>query len=81
MQQNHTGHRDAPARNLPESESELIALRAENETLRAQLALRDHALDATPTFFVITRARKTLRRSLSIATKWWRNNTAIRAKS
>jgi len=55
MQQNHTGHRNAPARNLPESESKLIALRAENETLRAQLALRDHALDATPTFFVITR--------------------------
>jgi PAS domain S-box-containing protein len=55
MQQNHTGHRDAPARNLPESESELIGLRAENENLRAQLALRDHALDATPSFFVITR--------------------------
>ena len=54
MQQNHTGHRDAPARNLPESESKLIALRAENETLRAQLALRDHALDATSTFFAIT---------------------------
>src|SRR5580700_6976857 len=31
------------------------ALRADNEILRAQLALRDHALDATPTFFVITR--------------------------
>jgi PAS domain S-box-containing protein len=54
MQQNHTGHRDAPARNLPESESKLTALRAENETLRAQLALRDHALDATPTFFTVT---------------------------
>jgi PAS domain S-box-containing protein len=55
MQQNHTGHRDAPARHLAESESELIALRAENEILRAQLALRDHALDATASFFVITR--------------------------
>jgi PAS domain S-box-containing protein len=54
MQQNHTGHRDAPARTLPESEPKLSALRAENETLRAQLALRDHALDATPTFFAIT---------------------------
>jgi PAS domain S-box-containing protein len=39
------------------SELELVAaaLRADNETLRAQLALRDHALDATPSFFVITR--------------------------
>jgi PAS domain S-box-containing protein len=54
MQQNHTGHRDAPARGLPESESKLLALRAENESLRAQLELRDHALDATPTFFSIT---------------------------
>jgi two-component system, NtrC family, sensor kinase len=54
MQQNHTGHRDAPARNLPESESKLVVLRAENETLRAQLALRDHALDAASTFFAIT---------------------------
>jgi PAS domain S-box-containing protein len=54
MQQNHTGHRDAPARPLLESESELIALRAESELLRAQLALRDHALDATPMFFAVT---------------------------
>jgi two-component system, NtrC family, sensor kinase len=30
-------------------------LRAENEGLRAQLALRDHALDGTPSFFVIAR--------------------------
>jgi two-component system, NtrC family, sensor kinase len=30
-------------------------LRADNEALLAQLALRDHALDATPSFFVITR--------------------------
>ena len=30
-------------------------LRAENEALRAQLALRDHALDGTPSFFVIAR--------------------------
>ncbi len=32
-------------------------LRAENAMLRAQLALRDHALDATSTFFVITEYR------------------------
>jgi PAS domain S-box-containing protein len=39
------------------SDLELLAdaLRADNEVLRAQLALRDHALDATPSFFVITR--------------------------
>jgi PAS domain S-box-containing protein len=36
-------------------ESEVVALRADNEALRAQLALRDHALDGTTSFFVITR--------------------------
>src|ERR1700683_5666081 len=36
-------------------ESEVVALRADNDALRAQLALRNHALDATPSFFVITR--------------------------
>jgi len=53
--QRHHAQRDVPARNLQDSESELLTLRAENEVLRAQLALRDHALDATPSFFVITR--------------------------
>jgi hypothetical protein len=32
-------------------ESEAAALRADNATLREQLALRDHALNATSTFF------------------------------
>jgi PAS domain S-box-containing protein len=36
-------------------EDDAVRLRDEIATLRAQLALRDHALDATPTFFVITR--------------------------
>src|ERR1700734_3770551 len=36
-------------------ESEVVALRADNEALRAQLALRDQALDGTSSFFVITR--------------------------
>src|SRR5271170_2128166 len=35
-------------------ESEAAGLRAENAALREQLALRDHALDATSTYFVIT---------------------------
>jgi PAS domain-containing protein len=46
---------DPLARRLLELESDAVALRADNAALRAQLALRDHALDATPTFFVITR--------------------------
>jgi len=46
---------DPQARRLLELESDAAALRADNAALRAQLALRDHALDATPTFFVITR--------------------------
>jgi PAS domain S-box-containing protein len=54
-QGNHAKHRDAPARSLSGSDSEIAALRAENEALRAQLSLRDHALDGTPSFFVITR--------------------------
>lgn len=45
----------AEARQPAEPESVAAALRADNEVLRAQLALRDHALDATPSFFVITR--------------------------
>jgi PAS domain S-box-containing protein len=47
--------REGQARRLAELESTAAALRADNEALLAQLALRDHALDATPSFFVITR--------------------------
>ena len=46
--------RDATARQ-PEIEAEVNQLRGENASLRAQLALRDHALDATPSFFVVTK--------------------------
>ena len=46
--------RDATAR-LSELQAEADRLRGENTLLRAQLALRDHALDATPSFFVVTR--------------------------
>ena len=46
---------DGQTRRLAELESAAAALRADNEALRAQLALRDHALDGTPSFFVITR--------------------------
>jgi PAS domain S-box-containing protein len=35
-------------------EAELARLRADNTALREQLSLRDHALDATPSFFFIT---------------------------
>jgi PAS domain S-box-containing protein len=45
----------AAPRRLVELEDEAIRLRTEVAALRTQLALRDHALDATPTFFVITR--------------------------
>ncbi len=41
--------------NEAELESAAVSLRADNEALRAQLALRDHALDGTPSFFIITR--------------------------
>lgn len=54
-QRHHAKPRDAPPRSLAGSESEIAALRAENEALRAQLALRDHALDGTSSFFVIAR--------------------------
>jgi PAS domain S-box-containing protein len=47
--------REGQARRLAELESAVAALRADNEALRAQLALRDHALDGTPSFFLITR--------------------------
>ena len=46
-------HGQVPRR--AELESAVLALRADNEALRAQLALRDNALDGTPSFFVITR--------------------------
>ena len=46
---------DAMTRRLSEVEAEASHLRGENLTLRAQLALRDHALDATPSFFVIAK--------------------------
>jgi PAS domain S-box-containing protein len=42
------------ARRILQLESEAAVLRADNATLREQLALRDHALDATSTLFVIT---------------------------
>jgi PAS domain S-box-containing protein len=48
-------HRDGQTRRPGEPESNVADLRADNEALRAQLALRDHALDGTPSFFVITR--------------------------
>jgi PAS domain S-box-containing protein len=48
-------HRDDQTRRLAELESAAVALRADNETLRAQLALRDQALDGTSSLFVITR--------------------------
>ena len=41
------------AQPLQPTEAELRLLRAQNTSLGRQLALRDHALDATPTFFVI----------------------------
>jgi PAS domain S-box-containing protein len=47
--------RDAAARRLSELEAEANRLRGENIALLAQLELRDHALDATPSFFVITK--------------------------
>ena len=45
---------DSAAQRLRRLQSEAAALQAENTALREQLALRDQALDATPTFFVIT---------------------------
>ena len=45
---------DSAEQRLLRLESEAADLRAENAMLREQLALRDHALDATSTFFVIT---------------------------
>lgn len=47
--------RDPVAERLPHIEAEMADLRAQNLVLREQLALRDHALDATPTFFVIAK--------------------------
>jgi PAS domain S-box-containing protein len=45
---------DSAEQRLLRLELEAADLRAENAMLREQLALRDHALDATSTFFVIT---------------------------
>jgi PAS domain S-box-containing protein len=49
-----TGGDTAPRR-ISDLEAEADHLRGENATLRAQLALRDHALDATSSFFVIAK--------------------------
>ena len=45
---------DESAEQLRRLQSEVAVLRAENAALREQLTLRDQALDATSTFFVIT---------------------------
>jgi PAS domain S-box-containing protein len=49
---------EATARRLFELEAEAIHLRGINVTLQTQLALRDHALDATSSFFVIAKLEK-----------------------
>jgi PAS domain S-box-containing protein len=43
-----------PAQRLSRIEAEMAVLRTDNALLREQLALRDHALDATTSFFVVT---------------------------
>jgi PAS domain S-box-containing protein len=48
---------DTAAERCARMESEAARLRAENAALRQQLTLRDQALDATPTFFVIAEQR------------------------
>jgi PAS domain S-box-containing protein len=45
---------DPTAERLSALEAEITRLRADNTAIREQLALRDHALDATPSFFIIT---------------------------
>jgi PAS domain S-box-containing protein len=45
----------APPESAPSVNTEIQRLRAENKLLREQLTLRDLALDATPSFFLITR--------------------------
>jgi PAS domain S-box-containing protein len=45
---------DSTSDRLPALEAEVASLRADNTALREQLTLRDHALDATPSFLVIT---------------------------
>ena len=46
---------DSAAQRLLRLHAEMASLRADNAALREQLTLRDQALDATPTFFVITK--------------------------
>jgi PAS domain S-box-containing protein len=46
---------DSAAHRLARLEAELSSLRSDNAALREQLELRDQALDATPTFFVISK--------------------------
>ncbi len=46
---------DTASRRSSECEAEALQLRGEIAALRAQLALRDHALDATSSFFVIAK--------------------------
>jgi two-component system NtrC family sensor kinase len=46
---------DSAVHRLARLEAELSSLRNDNVALREQLALRDQALDATPTFFVISK--------------------------
>ena len=46
---------DSASKRLSALEADMQGLRAANIALKEQLALRDHALDATSTFFVITR--------------------------
>lgn len=50
----HPAAPDESAARLLRLDAEIAGLRAQNEALREQLTLRDQALDATPTFFVIT---------------------------
>jgi PAS domain S-box-containing protein len=51
----HSATDDSGPQRLAQMESQAAGLRAENAALREQLALRDQALDATPTFFVVTK--------------------------
>jgi PAS domain S-box-containing protein len=50
-----TAESGSGAERLSQLEVEMASLRADNTALREQLALRDHALDSTTSFFVITK--------------------------